>query len=157
MKNEFLYNKTVDFLVQSYFNGTLLKGNCTACAIGNIVGGNKGIEIPILTDRNNPPDVPEISILTAQVSINIFDINVENELYKITGYSFSELRSIERTFERESKIHWLNYNRHSETEILIDQFNGLMAVIDVLDQIHKNTSTEITTQSKSKFNKPVLA
>ena len=35
-----LYNKTTTTLLNAYKNGTLFHGDCSACAVGNICGGN---------------------------------------------------------------------------------------------------------------------
>src|SRR6187549_2861579 len=39
------FNSTVDILVKAYLNGTLLHGNCAACAVGNIIAHNRGYEV----------------------------------------------------------------------------------------------------------------
>src|SRR5258706_8814339 len=44
MKNELLYNKTINILKEAYFNNTLQHNNCYACAVGNIIAGNMGLK-----------------------------------------------------------------------------------------------------------------
>jgi len=57
MNREKLYFKTVDILLDAYNNGTLLSGNCYACAVGNLVAANMGfryekVDNPILSTYN---------------------------------------------------------------------------------------------------------
>jgi hypothetical protein len=158
MKNEALYNKTVNILVQAYFNDTLEHSNCFACAIGNIIAANNGFEF----EKKRPQEV-NFTIVTigwkhstewyggsSGFQDNWTCINnphripkkLKNEIDN-TGYSFQQLIKIERAFEKASKCG----DR---------MFNGLTAVIDVLDEIHDNKDTALTTASKQKFNKELL-
>jgi hypothetical protein len=147
-----LYQKTVDILVQAYFDGTLIKGNCTACAIGNIVAFNLGISIP-KDQILNHLSIKQVTELTGQVSMGNYSFSTNQAIINATGYSFEQLSLIEEAFESNSKIHWLNYHQYTEKKILQDQFKGLMAVVDVLDEIHENLDTEISIASKKKFNR----
>src|SRR5688572_25079170 len=45
MKNKPLYHKTVDILVQAYFDDTLVSGHQCGCAVGNLVAANMGIRL----------------------------------------------------------------------------------------------------------------
>jgi hypothetical protein len=42
MIKEPLYHKTIGILVDAYFDDTLQHGNCSACAVGNLVAAAKG-------------------------------------------------------------------------------------------------------------------
>jgi hypothetical protein len=134
------FNHTVNVLVQAYFNETLRHCDCSACAVGNIIVAN-GHALPyntitatqwlkyILSNvrgiRDTPDDETEA---IAQISV--------------TGYSPSELSRIEAAFE------------NCPVAITADQhmFNGLMAVVDVLADIH-GINLEAKEEAKKLFVK----
>lgn len=143
MKNEALYNKTVDILVQAYFNDTLQLGNPCGCAVGNLVAAANCYKYKEL----------EMGIIEYGHGIWPSWYNLINENYtqgddregerqiSSTGYTLDEIFWIERSFEFSGRF-------DGDT-----MFNGLMAVIEVLDIIHENTDTAITIKSKSLFQK----
>lgn len=154
MKNQELYNRTVDILVNAYFNDTLVHGDCYACAVGNLVAANMGINL-FESSRK------KIYWANAQASwtfvhccnsIGISNFNIQHyngeakEQIDSTGYTPYETAKIEYAFETAPK-------GKSEDEWM---FNGLMAVIDVLDEIHENKDQTLTQQSKSKFIKQLI-
>jgi hypothetical protein len=159
MKNKELYDKTVDILVQAYFNDALESWDCTACAVGNIVAANMGYRrkdgfVRKWIDKNGQ----EVDVAWSEVhTISFGETAMFEGCYKglakqqidSTGYSFKETALIESAFEkgygsREDNGHNINPKK---------MFNGLMAVIDVLDQIHKNTDGEATNKTKQRFQK----
>ena len=139
MIKEQLYNKTVDILVQAYFNDTLIHGNCASCAVGNIVAHNMGYTYT--SDKK----FWECSIP------NWYDVFRAYQKYEgkakkqidSTGYTWQELAKVEKAFESAGK-------GNSGDDYM---FNGLMAVIDVLDIIHENTDEKATTETKKRFVK----
>lgn len=153
MKRPELYNKTVDILVQAYFNDTLVHGNQCGCAVGNIVAANCGIRIKGKGDNLHwtvPSMISGDAIWFTYIQgdiMNDHDGEKAEKQISITGYNVSDIIHIERAFENalfgNSDDEWM--------------FNGLMAVIDVLDQIHENTDTIITTSTKQKFNKQLAS
>jgi hypothetical protein len=142
MKNEALYNKTVDILVKAYFNDTLVHGKCNMCAVGNLCGGEYLWGRLFRTEHG----VQYFGNAMLEYYGIKYDSNKMIEgLRQIdnTGYSLLELAKIEFAFESASgEGDW--------------SFNGLMAVIEVLDQIHENTDTQITTSAKERFKKAVV-
>jgi len=140
MNREALYNKTVDILYQSYLNDTLRHNDCAACAVGNIIAANLGfkvIHLNWLRDDNEKADVCWQRVFYTDNKEQIYNPygygGLAKEQIDASGYKLSELMKIEYAFETadkgESKDDWM--------------FNGLVAVIDVLDKIHeveKNTT-----------------
>lgn len=63
-----------------------------------------------------------------------YDIEVAlaYELLVPTGYSAQELAQVENAFEKATKLHIRDYYGQTDTTIKNDQFNGLVAVMDVL-------------------------
>lgn len=162
MKNPELYHKTVEILVQAYFNDTLERKNCYACAVGNIISHNmgikylkddKGIGVPLLfwegcipysntIDSNARVDNKFPSWFNKiKRGVHVHNERAAIEQIKSTGYSIRNLNLIEICFERGA--------RKGQDKM----FNGLMSVIDCLDKIHGNANTEITSTSKQRFNK----
>lgn len=159
MKKPELYQKTVDILVDAYFNDTLQHGNQCGCAVGNIVAANCGINL-CKKDDNIMPDY-----FTSSDDINIVKDLTNNGLWydaifggsvftdgltlnilkqvESTGYTYLELAKIERAFEGSKQ-------GNSDDEWM---FNGLMSVIDVLDEIHENNDAAATDAAKKRFQK----
>jgi hypothetical protein len=168
MKNEALYHKTVHILVQAYFNDTLEHGNCYACAVGNMIAGNCGLKLLDKRSEYNASVWTGIGYLywdkknkIEHNPVMLFDHGlyekIENDeqeySVKSTGYSLAELAKIEWAFE---KVCYTDCGVvvYSNSDELM--FNGLMAVIDALDEIHENNSSEVSETSKRKFSKQLI-
>ncbi len=141
MINETLYNKTVGILVDAYFKDTLNYFDCSRCAVGNIVAGNLGIK-PTHGITNKWASA--VNIVTKELQIYPSDDGLKQ--IELTGYSWRQILDIEQAFNVGESI---GSSRDEKN------FNGLMAVIEVLDQIHQNTDTAITEHSKKRFQKQV--
>ncbi len=140
-----LYNKTVDILVQAYFFGELEYSDCAKCAVGNIVAANMGVK----PEQNITDDWGDLIMLGEGKA---FDHKSDSAMKQIniTGYSLINIANIEFAFYKGCCV---NYNYDNKDFLDENNFNGLMAVIDVLDQIHENNDTQLTTETKSKFKK----
>jgi len=147
MKNEQLYHKTVDILVEAYFNDTLENLNVCGCAVGNLVAHHMNYEIIkdaygsiSWKDQSYPNEMGWATVHCIRI------VNMENytglakEQIDSTGYKPSETMKIEQAFESG----YLGKD---------PMFNALCAVIDTLDEIHENTDTAISNTSKQKFVK----
>jgi hypothetical protein len=147
------FNYTVNVLVQAYLNGTLEHCNCSACAVGNIIADVKKVE-PVLfcnqgddyTNRFSDGSKPLWNYLFCStvpgkqdVSPSAYFGEVKSEIDS-TGYTWQELAKIEYAFE-------LHRNPSDEDTAM---FNGLMAVVDVLAEIHE-ISLEQKEQAKLLF------
>ncbi len=142
------FEHTMNVLVKAYFNDTLQHGNCHACAIGNMVADSLGIGYKIGATNvhcENRFNVPVWDQLTPewqdrfgtlvhpqtkkrQSYFHDYHENMEGPDFQIqqTGYSIKELMRIERTFEMANR-------GNSDDDWM---FNGLMAVLEVLAEIH---------------------
>lgn len=159
MLREKLYNKSVSILVDAYMNDTLEKKDCWKCAIGNLIAGNNHFTIvngtqfmgSMWINKKGEEVVPMWDEIHC---IGIMDVPEKDwknskEAFKqilSTGYTPHETCKIEKAFE-ESEL------GETDDEIM---FNGLMAVIDVLDEIHENKDEVVTAESKKKFIKELL-
>lgn len=150
MKNQELYNKTVGILAKAFIDDTLQHMNCCACAIGNLVAANCGFKMKENRRwKDNMPYWSDVFFTTTGITTKKQKMLIEHyhdeakRQIDSTGYTVEEAAKIEYAFETAPE-------GNSSDEYM---FNGLMAVIDVLDQIHENTDNRVTTDSRNKFIK----
>lgn len=153
------FHHTVNILVQAYLNDELAHKTCSACAVGNIVAASIGTR----PKRND-------SLASIEFDNNMFEDGspacrgwywaLDGELtydgehqIKATGYTVDELRKIEYAFENApgdpGKDGQLYRGRCTDPTWM---FNGLMAVVDVLAEIHK-IDLKTATEAKGLFVK----
>lgn len=142
------FEKTVDVLVKAYLNDTLQHGNCAACAVGNMVADALNCKVSydegdFIWIRNKA----EVQPIWDDVFVTSGDYHRRSpENYTgwpkrqidATGYTWQELARIEYAFE-------VSDRGGSNDEWM---FNGLMAVLDVLADIHK---VDLTTKESAKL------
>lgn len=131
-----LYHKTVGILFDAYFNDTLRHMNCHACAVGNIVAANCGyrFEEGGLRWVGRSPNWSDIILMGFDSRDGLMEIHS-------TGYDQGELSKIEQRFE--------NAPRGNNDEDRM--FNGLVAVLDVLKDIHQVTDQDLLTSNNNRF------
>jgi hypothetical protein len=160
------FEKTVDILVKAYLNDTLEHGNCYACAVGNLVADSLQYKIVPYTSPSRRRslsfkwegssvgnDYPGQSGWATVFCTNGAHQELRPEAYHAipsakeqidaTGYTWRELAKIEFAFERGQ------YSDESNDEM----FNGLMAVVEVLADIH-GIALEQKEEAKLLFVKP---
>jgi hypothetical protein len=138
------FKNAVDALMYAFFNETLAKGTCSACAVGTIVAWGAGEKVgkslsPVYIRDLISNDLWGMAFSTTD-GIQSRDYKMEKEWFvkiciKATGYSADELARIEYVFNTNTEIHYKNYPNHTKQEIMEDQYNGLCAVMDVLCEI----------------------
>lgn len=160
-----LYKKTTDILYDAYFKNELAHGECTACACGNIIAKNMGYEIITLGngDKYWSKDdtltsgywagvfyTPEKTFLSRQkqvVSVSDFKDEAKDQILS-TGYNIGELSQIEFAFEAAKR------GRSKEDYM----FNGLVAVLEVLKNIHQVTEDEeVVTRFRKQYESNLVA
>jgi hypothetical protein len=158
MKNEELYDKSVAILTKSFMNGTLQHGACTACAVGNLIAGNCGFEFIKQGNFFHPQGfyyswgneralwgaLFQTDAESKTQIINETNSTINGILVQLnsTGYHWRDLAKIEYAFELQND---LSYSDEC-------MFNGLMAVVEVLGEIHE-VSKEVTEETKLMFVK----
>lgn len=145
------FKNALDALVYAFFNDTLAKGDCAACAVGNICDWSYGYK------KKSPLDSYEIAEgnTTDDWGYLLFKGGkVDKGLKAIskTGYSLDEIIKIEKAFESNTNIDFVKYRFKSSDEIMQDQYNGLCAVVDVLCELE---GIEDPTEYKELFAIPV--
>jgi hypothetical protein len=132
MKNKALFDRSVKILVNAYLNNSLVPGNCHACAVGNLIAANLNIKYdhnlkwigrPVAWSRV----FVTLSFKIAQVKRPWAYAGAAQEEIDATGYTWPELARLEYAFERAPR----GKNADERT------FNGLMAVVETLGQIHE--------------------
>lgn len=124
------YLRSVDVLLDAYNSGTLFHGNCSHCAVGNLLGCDLwGKEFLTARDENY------------QTSINI-DPEMEN-VYAEKGFTREELMKIEFVFEMAIKP---NYNLYISTPYKKQgQYLGLCAVLKVMvEMVEEPVNSELS-------------
>lgn len=147
---EATFDKTVGILVNAYMKGTLQHTNCYACAVGNIVAAACGNEIisngVSMRWKNLESGSHWYNNLllhrgrkTLYGGVEILDEGLQQ--IEATGYTVEEIHRIERAFETEL-VFCMN-DGDGDT----DGYKGLMAVVDVLADIH---GVDLTVREEAK-------
>ena len=137
--------KAIDIFLDAVNNGTLAKGTCIACAVGNLVAhGMNG------TISKRKSIVDEYSTFESDVNSSAWSsafVTTEGEqtIYKnslndpwvlrnveATDFTIQELAQIEFAFETNTEIPCLDYDSTTAKKIRADQIKGLEAVINVM-------------------------
>lgn len=131
----------IDIFLDAINKGTLAKGNCAACAVGNLVAAGLGGTI-------------KINQLYGEANCNVYnwawnayfvtcDGNQKVTSYmkdvpsvvkniKATEFTGKELMKIEYAFETNTDIPLSNYQYNTDEAIRADQIKGLEAVVKVM-------------------------
>lgn len=141
------FEKAYNALLKAFMNDTLASGTCKACAVGNIIAdAMDGVvykdddtgDFDCNVDNAWWKDV----FVTSESGQTIYKVenngNIKvyrKRMFELTGYEWHELAWIEREFENNTKIKAFSYPDYKEHEVMEDQFNGLMAVMDVLIEL----------------------
>lgn len=114
------FENSVDVLVSAYLHDELEHGDCAACAVGNLVKAQCG------TFDSSSFNWYDFAIVKRRNSALYSEKNIQfaKDQIKATGYTIKQIIAIENAFERASPCG--DY-----------MFNGLMAVVDVLADIHQ--------------------
>lgn len=134
------FESSVNVLVKAFLNGTLEHTNCEACAVGNLVGGHWWRYL-FITDGHEQYFYEEKD---ENYGGNDFTYRRKKglELIEKSGYDIVQLAKIEFAFETAHK-------GNTDDEWM---FNGLMAVVNVLAQIH-NVDLSVRESAKQLFVK----
>lgn len=132
--------KAIDIFLDALNKGTLAKGTCKACAVGNLVAHGLGGKIW------KDGDIFQCSVSNHHW-YNVFCTNSLGHQYKhpeklsktqvlsnieATDFSWEELAAIEYAFEINTYISHIYYDYYSPEEIRADQIKGLEAVVQVM-------------------------
>lgn len=142
------FEHSIDVLVRAYLNDTLQHNNCTACAVGNMIADALKFEFKKtwagLTWENKYPEWIDVFCTTSNGQRKTPEAYEYSAKYQIdsTGYPWQDLAKIEYAFETAPK-------GNNDDDWM---FNGLMAVVDVLADIH-GIDLKQKEQAKEMFKK----
>ncbi len=143
------FEKAYNALYDAFMNDTLAKGTCTACAVGNIVADAMGAKVYSQEYMNSirfhcsndnywwgemfvtGSDGQKIRKISQNSKVK----ELRKKILNLTGYTWRELAKVEKAFEESTKILHTYYLESTPELIMEDQFNGLMAVMDVLIEL----------------------
>ncbi len=155
MKNEALYKKTCDILFDAYFNDTLRHGMCSACAVGNICkeaskksGVSNGAWGALFNTSSSGQTISKNGITPIyKFFYTPEDVIEAHSLISFTGYHWTELAKIEFAFESAAAGNSLEDH----------MYNGLVAVLDVLKEIHEVKEDNQTERFTNHYKQKQLA
>lgn len=142
------FENSVSVLVNAYMNDTLQHGKCHACAVGNIM---RSVGLPIPDDECSIEEFAKSCAVWKWAFCTYVedgyqtircpgdDFNTAVEAIEKTGYTWQQLAKVEFAFES------AGYSGDR-------MFNGLMAVVSVLAEIH-GIDIETTEKAKKLFVK----
>jgi len=144
------FNHSVNVLVKAYLNDTLVNGHPCGCAVGNLIADSYGLKVEAWFDEYDELylakwDNSENDGFAWFTLIHPLRLGRESndelgrEQISKTGYSECEVYRIEKAFEQ-----FDGYYELSKDDIM---FKGLMAVVDVLAEIH---NIDLTTKDNAK-------
>lgn len=140
--------EAIDVFLDALNEGTLAKGTCTACAVGNLAAFGMGVKIKKFDSVDNVfycDKVDGISnyswneafvtnFSTQMISEKHFDLPI----FKYFKFTPLELCKIENAFEKNTTISIHRYYEHSKETIRKDQIKGLEAVVKVMLELDEN-------------------
>lgn len=159
MKTPERFNRAIKALVDAYFNNELMKGSCSHCAVGNIVAA---CNPDLIKEHSQHPNWVRSLWSYVFMTDTSGDQRVEQRNYRDyaretidnTGYSWRELAKVEKAFEKNTVYGHPEYNNLPNSLISFDQYNGLMAVVDVLCEI-EGMDQQTLKETKNLFEKTV--
>lgn len=137
--------KAIDIFLDAVNNGTLAKGSCIACAVGNLVAhgmngtiskrkGKFSCSGEFESDVNS--GVWSLAFVTTGGDQSVYKSYLKNPLVlssvAATDFTIDELMKIEYAFETNTEIPHTDYGLTAPQEIRADQIKGLEAVVNVM-------------------------
>ena len=137
--------KAIDVFLDAVNNGTLAKGSCTACAVGNLVAHGMNGTISKVKSKIGDYMVFQSDVKSGfwsdafvtsdgaqSVYENSFDDPWVLKNVEATDFTIQELAKIEFAFETNTEITYFKYDSTTPEEIRADQIKGLEAVVNVM-------------------------
>lgn len=164
------FNHSVNVLVKGYLDDTLKHGNCYACAVGNLICDSMGFEweknlnggiYSVMWKNQFYPTRVFTSILGWAAVFctslqELDDINLKKvQIIKMNNYKGTAKEQIDSTGYTVEELARIEYAFETASEEGDYMYNGLMAVVDVLADIH-NVDLSSKEVSKELFKKELV-
>ncbi len=156
-------SKAIDVFLDALNNGTLAKGTCTACAVGNLVAAgmngtiikkrlSNGLHVYSCDKPNGFWGSLFVTDMGEQTvhDHNLYASNIQENI-KATDFTWEELAKIEFAFETNTRLGYTQYEVHTPREIRADQVKGLEAVIKVMmefDEVKEDVKEVFTSKAE---------
>lgn len=137
--------KAIDIFLDAVNNGTLAKGTCAACAVGNLVAHGMNGTILKRKSKFGDYDIFESDVENTDWSIAFITSAGKQDIHgwsfndpsvllnvEATDFTVLELAQIEFAFETNTEITYDEYHLATAEEIRADQIKGLEAVVNVM-------------------------
>jgi hypothetical protein len=122
MKTTERFEKAVSKLYNAFHQNRLNAYNCSACAVGNICGGNEWVETEVMYSRD---------LVSLEGIKNFVDTpNILN-----TNYSALELAQVENLFMFGSRLEYGCKDIFTSSDKKERQFQGLCSVVEYLSEL----------------------
>jgi len=144
--------RAIDIFLDAINNGTLAKGTCKACAVGNLVAAGMGAKIFKVNmvrrfgcDMAN--DAWGEAFATNGFSQSVYEKELNDPMViqniSATEFTWQELAAIEFAFERTTIINVMSYDDAEPSEIRADQIRGLEAVVKVMLSFSNDKESDV--------------
>lgn len=140
--------EAIDVFLDALNEGTLAKGDCTACAVGNLAAFGMGVKVKKYSGVDNGYYSKKVNGVNNQDWSNVFCTSYNGQyvkehlfdspIFQYFKFTPLELSKIEYAFETNAKIQYYDYMYHSKEEIRADQIKGLEAVVKVMLELDEN-------------------
>jgi len=138
-----LFERSVDVLVEAYFNDTLRHGDDCACAVGNLVAAElhgASTEADSILEWPNHSDGKGWYDSMTDYKYEEREVEIAEPL----DYDNDEIVAIEDAFE----LAWFDEDLNENAD---KRFEGLMNVLDVLFYIHDVEDQSVREASRNRF------
>lgn len=137
--------KAIDIFLDAVNSGTLAKGTCAACAVGNLVAHGMNGTISKVKSQHGDHDAFKSDVENSNWAYAFTTSEGDQTIYggylndplvlsnvEATDFTIKELAKIEFAFETNTKIRFTKYHLATPKQIRADQIKGLEAVINVM-------------------------
>lgn len=139
----------INVFLDAINEGTLAKGDCTKCAVGNLVRVGCNYDPKFYNEAFLAKSLKYGYINWSMVFCTSSRYRKQSfkrktypklleeypevkKQFDSVDFTVEELAKIEKVFERNTKIHYIDYSNKTREEIRKDQIRGLEAVIQVM-------------------------
>lgn len=130
--------RAIDVFLDALNEGTLMKGSCEYCAIGNLAqkaikdSDSFHLDATMWSEKYCTNKRGFTFTPTSLPSLSKQQIEYVDELIHLIPFTLEEQIKIENIFENSCRIHFKDYNIFTKEEVRADQIKGLEAVVKVM-------------------------
>ena len=140
--------EAIDVFLDALNEGTLAKGSCAACTVGNLAAFGMGVKVKKYDDIDNSFYCDKVNGINnyqwADAFVtNFFEQRIKEENFDLPIFQYFkftpiELAQIENAFEKNTRISLNYYYKYSKNQVRADQIKGLEAVVKVMLELDEN-------------------